>query len=106
MYEYEAAKLHTKLAMVDDIVYVGSSNFDYRSLYINLEVMIRVKDSAFAGLVRDYFEHELAASKWITPELHRRRSNPWRRIKWAVSHFLVNILDYTVTRRLNFRLER
>jgi cardiolipin synthase len=106
MYEYEAAKLHTKLAMVDDVVYLGSSNFDYRSLYINLEVMLRVKDAAFAAIVRDYFEHELAASKWITPELHKRRSNPWRRIKWAVSHFLVNILDYTVTRRLNFRLER
>ena len=27
----------------------------------------------------------------------------WRRIKWALSHFLVNVMDYTVTRRLNFR---
>jgi hypothetical protein len=30
----------------------------------------------------------------------------WRRLKWAISHFLVNIMDYTVTRRLNFRAER
>ena len=27
----------------------------------------------------------------------------WRRIKWAASHFLVNVIDYSVTRRLNFR---
>jgi cardiolipin synthase len=53
-----------------------------------------------------YFEREMANSKWITPDYHRRRANPWRRLKWAVSHFLVNSMDYTVTRRLNFRGER
>ncbi|MFL6785843.1 MAG: phospholipase D-like domain-containing protein [Sphingomicrobium sp.] len=106
MYEYQPAKLHTKLAIIDDTVHIGSSNFDYRSLYINLEVMLRVKDAGFAALVRGYFDREVAASRWITPDLHKKRANPWRRLKWAVSHFLVNILDYTVTRRLNFRLER
>ena len=105
MYEYQPAKLHTKLAVVDDVVYIGSSNFDYRSLYINLEIMLRIKDAAFASAMRGYFERELKQCKWITPALHKRRSNPWRRIKWAVSHFLVNVMDYTVTRRLNFRPE-
>jgi cardiolipin synthase len=106
MYEYQPAKLHTKLAIVDDIVHVGSSNFDYRSLYINLEVMLRVKDPAFAAVMREYFEGELAVSKWITPARHKRRANPWRRLKWAISHYLVNIMDYTLARRLNFRGER
>jgi cardiolipin synthase len=106
MYEYQPAKLHTKLAIVDDVVHIGSSNFDYRSLYINMEVMLRIKDASFAAAMRSYFERELADSKWITPELHRRRAGLWRRIKWALSHFLVNIMDYTVTRRLNFRAER
>jgi len=106
MYEYQAAKLHTKLAIVDDIVHIGSSNFDYRSLYINLEIMLRIKDAGFAAALRSYFERELDDCTWITPELHKRRSNPWRRLKWAFSHFLVNVMDYTVTRRLNFRPER
>ncbi|GAA4708796.1 phospholipase D-like domain-containing protein [Sphingomonas lutea] len=106
MYEYQAAKLHTKLAVVDDVVYIGSSNFDYRSLYINLEVMLRVKDAKFAEMMRRFIDREVADSKWITPEGHKSRSNPWLRIKWAVSYFLVNVLDYTVTRRLNFRFER
>ena len=105
MYEYQPAKLHTKLAVVDDIVHIGSSNFDYRSLYINLEIMLRIKDAGFASAVRGYFERELDDCKWITPALHKRRANPWRRIKWAFSHFLVNVMDYTVTRRLNFRPE-
>ena len=47
MYEYQPAKLHTKLAIVDDVVHIGSSNFDYRSFYINLEVMLRIKDAGF-----------------------------------------------------------
>jgi cardiolipin synthase len=106
MYEYQPAKLHTKLAIVDDIVHIGSSNFDYRSLYINLEIMLRIKDAGFAAAMRRYFEGELAHSKWITPELHRRRASLWRRIQWALSHFMVNVMDYTVTRRLNFRAER
>ena len=106
IYEYQPAKLHTKLAIVDDVVHIGSSNFDYRSFYINLEVMLRIKDADFAAAMRGYFERELDDCKWITPELHKRRANPWRRIKWALSHFLVNIADYTVTRRLNFRAER
>jgi cardiolipin synthase len=106
MYEYQAAKLHTKLAIVDDIVHIGSSNFDYRSLYINLEIMLRIKDAGFAEALRRYFEGELEDCRWITPALHKQRATPWRRIKWAISHFLVNVTDYTVTRRLNFRPER
>jgi cardiolipin synthase A/B len=106
MYEYRPAKLHTKLAVIDDVVHIGSSNFDYRSLYINMEVMLRIKDAGFAAAMRGYFERELAECTWVTPALHKRRANPWRRLKWAISHFLVNITDYNVTRRLNFRVER
>jgi len=65
--------------------------------------MLRIKDAGFADAMRSYVEREIAASQWITPELHRRRASPWRRFKWALSHYLVNIMDYTVTRRLNFR---
>jgi len=103
IYEYQPAKLHTKLAIVDDVVHIGSSNFDYRSFYINLEVMLRIKDRAFAQAMRAWFERELKDCRWITPELHARRATLWRRIKWAASHFLVNVIDYSVTRRLNFR---
>jgi cardiolipin synthase len=105
VYEYQPGKLHTKLVVVDDIVHIGSSNFDYRSFYINMEVMLRIKDAAFADAMRGYVERDLADCKQITLALHKRRANPWRRLKWAISHFLVNVMDYTVTRRLNFRLE-
>jgi cardiolipin synthase len=103
LYEYQPDKLHTKLAIVDDVVHIGSSNFDYRSFYINLEVMLRIADPGFAQAMRGYFQRELRDCRWITEEVHDRRATLWRRLKWAVSHFLVNVADYTVTRRLNFR---
>lgn len=106
MFEYQPARLHTKLAIVDDAVHIGSSNFDFRSLYLNLEVMLRIKDAAFADAMRDYFEGEIADSEEITPRLHKERSTPWRRLKWAMSYFLVTSMDYTVTRQLNFGVER
>jgi cardiolipin synthase len=102
LYEYQPARLHTKLVVVDDIVHLGSSNFDYRSLYINMELMLRIKDAGFAAAMRAYFERELDDCSAITPEVHKRRATLLCRIQWAVSHFLVNIMDYTVTRRLNF----
>lgn len=102
MFEYLPEKLHTKLLIIDDVVHIGSANFDFRSLYLNLEMMLRVDDAGFAAQMRAYFERQLAQSQEITPALHASRASWWRRIKWALSNFLVTAVDYTVTRRLNF----
>ena len=101
IFEYAPAKLHSKLVVLDDIVHIGSSNFDIRSLYLNLEMMLRVDDPAFARMMRAYFEGEQAASTPITPALHAQRSSWFNRLRWALSFYLVTSADYTVTRRLN-----
>lgn len=106
MFEFQPEKLHTKLVILDDIVHIGSANFDFRSLYLNLEMMLRIEDAGFARQMRGYFERQLAESVEITPELHKARASWWRRLKWTLSHFLVTAVDYTVTRRLNFGAER
>lgn len=105
IYEYQPARLHTKLYIVDDIVHIGSSNFDFRSLYLNLEIMLRVEDKGFADQMRSYVDGEVADSIRITPELHAQRATLWRRFKWWLSHWLVTTVDYTVTRRINFGIE-
>jgi cardiolipin synthase len=106
MHEFLAEKLHTKLLILDDVVHIGSANFDFRSLYLNLEMMLRIEDKDFADQMRGYFERQLALCQEITPELHRQRASWWKRLKWTLSHFLVTAVDYTVTRRLNFGAER
>ena len=100
MYEYMPTKLHSKLLVMDDVVHIGSSNFDMRSLYLNLEMMLRVADPKFAMMMRGYFEHEVGDSIAITRELHRKRGTWIERLKWRFGFFLVNSLDYSVTRRL------
>ena len=71
IYEYQPTKLHTKLIVIDDVVHIGSANFDLRSLYLNLEMMLRVDDPAFAAMMRRFVDGEIANSKRITPEAHR-----------------------------------
>jgi len=101
VYEYAPTKLHTKLVILDDVVHIGSSNFDIRSLYLNLEMMLRVDDPAFATMMRAYFEQECAASTPITRAVHDRRSSWFNRLRWALSFYLVTSADYSITRRLN-----
>jgi cardiolipin synthase len=101
IFEYAPTKLHSKLVILDDIVHIGSSNFDIRSLYLNLEMMLRVDDPAFAAMMRAYFEQECAASTPITPAVHHQRSTWFNRLRWALSFYLVTSADYSNTRRLN-----
>lgn len=104
IYEYQATKLHTKLVVIDDVVHIGSANFDMRSMYLNLEIMLRVDDPGFAEAMRGFFEGEVMQSERITPALHRARATLWTRITWAASRFIVATMDYNVSRRLNFGL--
>ncbi|HEU4499985.1 MAG TPA: phosphatidylserine/phosphatidylglycerophosphate/cardiolipin synthase family protein [Sphingomicrobium sp.] len=101
IYEYQPTKLHSKLVVLDDIVHIGSSNFDIRGLYLNLEMMLRVDDPACAAMMRSYFEQEVAVSLPISADLHRQRSGLLTRLIQAISFFLVTTADYTITRRLN-----
>ena len=106
IFEYEATKLHTKLFVLDDVAYVGSANFDMRSLFLNLELMLRVDDKAFADAMRRYVDGEVANSTEITLASHRRQRTLLNRIKWGLAYFLVAIADYRIAHRLNFYGEK
>ncbi len=106
IYEYQPRRLHMKMVIVDNAVYIGSANFDIRSLFINVEMMVRVEDPAFADHARDLVKHMRKDAQRITPELHKSRKSLLNRLRWALSYFIVNTLDYTVTRRFNFGLAR
>lgn len=102
IYEWTKCKLHTKLLLLDDISYVGSSNFDFRSLYINLEMMLRIEDENFTNQLREFARAEMADSVHFTPAYYKRQAGWWNRLKWAISRWLTTTMDYTVSRRLNF----
>ena len=102
IYEYQPTKLHSKLILIDDVVHIGSANFDLRSFYLNLEMMLRIEDPAFAAMIRRFVEGEIANSRRITPEAHRAGMTWWHRLQWGFGYFLVATADYNLSRRLNF----
>jgi cardiolipin synthase len=102
VYEYRPTKLHSKLFVVDDAVHIGSANFDMRSLFLNLEMMLRVDDAEFANAMRRFVDGEVANSEQITREKHRARRTLVNRITWALAYFAVAVADYRISRLLNF----
>jgi cardiolipin synthase A/B len=105
IFEYQATRLHTKLFVIDDAVHIGSANFDMRSLFLNLEMMLRVEDPAFAEAMRRFVDGEIEDSVEITREAHRAHLTWYNRLRWAIGYFVVAVADYRITRRLNFRGE-
>jgi cardiolipin synthase A/B len=105
IYEYQATKLHSKLFVIDDAVHIGSANFDMRSMFLNLEMMLRVDDAGFADAMRRFVDGEIAQSEQVTREAHQARRTPLNRLRWGIAYFLVAIADYRISRVLNFGLD-
>jgi cardiolipin synthase A/B len=104
VWEYRPCKLHMKLIVVDDVVYIGSANFDVRSLFVNVELMARIADAGFAAQMRRFVADLQPDCELITPEAHKARAGWWTRLRWTLAWFVVGVADYTVSRKLNFGL--
>lgn len=106
IYEFQPRPLHMKLMAIDDVVYIGSANLDIRSMFINMEIMLRVKDAGLAAYVRELIDSLATQSEEQTRLLLKQRDSLWSRVKAALAYFLVNSVDYTIGRRINIGLLR
>src|SRR5882724_632335 len=68
IFEYQPQILHTKLIIIDEVVYAGSANLDQRSLNINYELMIRFENRQMAEQARAVFANTLRHCQPITFE--------------------------------------
>ncbi len=98
--EYQPQVLHAKLAIVDDAVFVGSSNLDARSLGINYEVMVRIENSSLAAEGRALI---VAACQHATP-VRRRSRSLLQRLRESWARFLLTRVDPWLARRQLRRL--
>jgi cardiolipin synthase len=105
LFEYLPTKLHTKLYVIDDAVHIGSANFDMRSLFINLELMFRIEDRAFADHVRAYVEGEIARSQPITRAWYKANTGVIQRVRQFFAYLLIAVVDPGVSRGLNFGID-
>jgi cardiolipin synthase len=93
IYEYEPQILHAKLMIVDDIVYVGSSNLDQRSLQINYELMIRFQHPEIASQAREVFARNLKHSKRIELNEWRKSRSLWQKLEQRLAYFVLVRMD-------------
>jgi cardiolipin synthase len=74
IYVYQPTMMHTKLLIVDnELVSVGSTNFDPRSFRLNDEANLNVYDSTFASQMTQVFERDLEPTVRYTLEMWSRR---------------------------------
>lgn len=106
IFEFQSRPLHMKLMVIDDTVYIGSANLDVRSMFINLEIMVRIKDAGLALYMRKLIDELVTQSEEQTRILLKARDSYWSRFKAALAYFLVNSVDYTIGRRITFGLIR
>lgn len=105
VYEYLPQILHAKLLVIDDNVYVGSSNLDPRSLRINFEIMVRIHDPALAEQARQQFATDIQHARKISPE-RRAAVSWWVRCKQRLARWILARMDPRLSEGMLRRLRR
>ncbi len=93
IHEYQPQVLHAKVLVVDDIVYIGSSNLDPRSLGINFEIMLRIRSAELAQQARMTFERDLKQSVRVHPLSWKKAASWWQKLKQKVARLIFTRLD-------------
>ncbi|HTE43293.1 MAG TPA: phospholipase D-like domain-containing protein [Steroidobacteraceae bacterium] len=97
--EFQPQILHTKLFVIDDVVYVGSCNLDVRSLRLNFELLVRIPCPALAEQARVLFAADLKQSIQVASEEWTSKTGRWEKMKRRVAYWMVMRLDPFLARR-------
>ncbi len=98
--EYQPQTLHAKLFVTDDAVYVGSANFNTRSLHIDYELMLRIE-------VPEVVEQAVGLFDALSEHAERMDQARWRHqqsllqgFKQRLSYYIMARLDPLIARWL------
>jgi len=98
VWEYQPQVMHAKVVVVDDVVYIGSANFDTRSLQLNFELMLRLPSAILASQLRARIDHDCTLAQAVPVDWPRHRTLLQRMLQ-SWSHFLLARVDPFVARR-------
>ena len=74
IYRYENGFIHSKTLSVDDeVISVGTCNFDYRSFYLNFEININIYNKEIATEFKNQFYRDISYSQKITLKKFKKR---------------------------------
>jgi cardiolipin synthase len=84
IYEYEPTMIHSKSMVVDGIwSYVGSMNFDNRSLSFNNESLLVALDRRVGAQMNSIFMDDIKSSKEIKLDAFRKRALSGKILEWG-----------------------
>ena len=86
IYEYQPTMIHSKCIVVDGLwSVVGSANMDVRSIELNVENVLGIRDAAFAQALERTFQEDLKRAREVRLEEWRQRGT-WSKVKeWVAS---------------------
>lgn len=92
IYRYENGFIHSKTILVDEeVVSVGTCNFDYRSFYLNFEINLNVYNKEVANTFKIQYYKDIAISKKLTFADFKKRSI-FTKVKESVFRLLSPIM--------------
>lgn len=104
--EYQPQVLHGKMVIADQQVFIGSANFNTRSLHIDYELMVRLQDADLQLEALAFFDDHAARAQRIDFQRLRRDNGLWTRMLQKVSYWIMARLDPLVARWLWRRGDR
>jgi cardiolipin synthase A/B len=95
LFEWDKTILHAKLIAVDnDLVSIGSYNINHLSHFSSIETNLEVKDESFCSKVKFELEGVMNHSRRVTPDINKKRGNPFEMFIWWSSFRVVRFLFY------------
>ena len=92
IYRYENGFIHSKTILVDEeVVSIGTCNFDYRSLYLNFEINLNIYNKDVANSFKTQYYKDIAISKKLTFADFKKRSI-FTKVKESVFRLLSPIM--------------
>lgn len=92
IWEYEPTMIHAKTIVVDRRwCAVGTTNFDNRSMALNDEVSLLIRDESLARRLHDRFLDDIGRAEEVTLETHRSRG-PASRVKETLADLVSPLL--------------
>ena len=92
IYRYENGFIHSKTILVDEeVVSVGTCNFDYRSFYLNFEINLNIYNKEIANSFKTQYYKDIAISKKLTFADFKKRSI-FTKVKESVFRLLSPIM--------------
>ena len=92
IYRYENGFIHSKTILVDEeVVSVGTCNFDYRSFYLNFEINLNIYNKEVANSFKTQYYKDIAISKKLTFADFKKRSI-FTKVKESVFRLLSPIM--------------